>query len=720
MMFGDLCGLRRGRGMIAALGISFATCIVATAGRCDSLIPTDASPEQLAEQYVDEQIKLFRTEANLDLANQVLSSDSAAVTPASASANGSGQELPDVNDLLLKSLDGLNERIDKLHSKEIESDGRNLRDVWIKLRKQRNRLDLNKAAIASDQPADIWLALVGHDSWSFWFSGTLAIGVLAFVSWHDRRHEYRRALNGSTARAYGLTRVLKWTLCLLVVVLLTAVFAGKHITRFFGRGAAGDAFRTTEDMTEEITKTQGRRTDAETKLKEATDKLDAKRKELLAEATGSLQPPWERLLADAPKLKAEVKAATLAIPEVDKEANEVVDLKKFIAQRESKVDSLNRWKWAIDGGVGIMLSAVTVLLGFALLVSIRRRENRTKHTCPMCLGYNTLAPESSPGGDGINDDVMLLRCNGHINAPSGETECPFTFEPFYQTMDKLCFPTLGIPQAGKTHWLAMVYRELNAGRFDNDVQFEKVETERSKEFDQLVRQIINLRMNPAATVAADLPHPLILNFCDNDSWGKSNLLVNIFDYSGEITSGDLATRTNAYRRRALHADGYFFFLDPTEARDKQEEALNRFRRDLRVLGNVRASRSLQTPVALCISKIDLLCQHVPDPSFLRHFYNELQRIDPSGQSVSRKIIEERSELARELRDVIWPNWNIERLINDLFGGRYMFFPLSPKTLGSPDPTSLQGAGDPATDPFGILEPLVWLLHMNGYPVLKKE
>ena len=50
----------------------------------------------------------------------------------------------------------------------------------------------------------------------------------------------------------------------------------------------------------------------------------------------------------------------------------------------------------------------------------------------------------------------------------------------------------------------------------------------------------------------------------------------------------------------------------------------------------------------------------------------------------------------------------------------MFFPLSPKTLGSPDPASLHGGGDAALEPFGILEPLVWLLHMNGYPVLKRD
>ena len=44
----------------------------------------------------------------------------------------------------------------------------------------------------------------------------------------------------------------------------------------------------------------------------------------------------------------------------------------------------------------------------------------------------------------------------------------------------------------------------------------------------------------------------------------------------------------------------------------------------------------------------------------------------------------------------------------------MFFPLTPVGL-----TELgeRGLKDRTVEPYGILEPVMWLLHMNGYPVL---
>ena len=627
-MLGSLCALQRGRGLVAALGISLAGCLVASAGRCDSLFSGEAKPEKLAEQYVDDQIKLFRAEAELKFVNEILSSGSA-----EAAANPK-EPLPEVNLLLQKSVDDLNQRASKLYANEVDPDEGRLRNDWVKLRTQRNLLDLQRAAVVSNQPVDIGKALVGSDSWVFWFFGTLAVGVLAFVSWHDRRHEYRRALNGSKARSYGLTRILKWTACLLVLVLLTAVFAGKRIAGLFGKDVPGDVVRTTDVMADENKEIEGRLTEAEDRLKDAKHRLGAKREELLAVVPPALRPSWEKLLETATTLRSDAKAAVQTMGEVGKEKEEVGSLKDFLEKNRSKVASLNRWKWAINGGVGIALSSLTVALGLALLHSIKTRQYRTKHTCPMCLGYETMKVDPSHGGKGI-PELRMVKCNGEINDEHGEAiSCPFESEPFYQSMDKLCFPTLGTRGAGKTHWLAMVYHKLLTGRYQDDVQFQKVETKTAKEFDQLLRQIFKLHIGPTASQSAQLPYPLIFNFRDNDWWGNSHLLLNIFNYHGEITHGDLATRSNAHRRRAHCAHkGYFFFLDPTRPREEQEEALDLFRTDVQVLSG-SASHSLRSPVALCISKIDLLCRDFPDPSFLRQFYDRLQQIDPSGLGIS--------------------------------------------------------------------------------------
>ena len=46
-------------------------------------------------------------------------------------------------------------------------------------------------------------------------------------------------------------------------------------------------------------------------------------------------------------------------------------------------------------------------------------------------------------------------------------------------------------------------------------------------------------------------------------------------------------------------------------------------------------------------------------------------------------MEARSKLVSDLRELIWPGWDIEQSINDLFGCRYLFFPLSPVGLNEP-------------------------------------
>ena len=64
---------------------------------------------------------------------------------------------------------------------------------------------------------------------------------------------------------------------------------------------------------------------------------------------------------------------------------------------------------------------------------------------------------------------------------------------------------------------------------------------------------------------------------------------------------------------------------------------------------------------------------------------------------------------------IWPGWQIQRTVEDVFRGRSLFFPMTP--------VGLDGRGESDLNlrtiaPYGLLEPLAWLLHMNGYPVLE--
>jgi hypothetical protein len=291
-------------------------------------------------------------------------------------------------------------------------------------------------------------------------------------------------------------------------------------------------------------------------------------------------------------------------------------------------------------------------------------------------------------------------------------------------MEKLYIPTLGHPSSGKTLWSAMVYRELIRGNYDESIQFQKIRSKSAEDFDRLVEDLIIDRVGPAATQVADLPHPLIFDFQDRDRWGKSRVLVSIFDYSGEVMQR--MSLDQPQRRRALVADAYLVFCDPTQPSEVQAKEVVDFAADVQALrqaakgwASAKAGRR-HTPVALCMSKIDLLVNAESVLSGdaggdIERFYEELDEIDAKYPEMTLERIKARSALVAKIRDVVWPGWRIESQIANTFGGRYMFFPLTPVGLGELGQTDLR---DRVLQPFGILEPLLWLLHMNGYPVLR--
>ena len=363
----------------------------------------------------------------------------------------------------------------------------------------------------------------------------------------------------------------------------------------------------------------------------------------------------------------------------------------------------------------MLVSGIGWLLGLSVLggwhfLRKRKKQKTTEQTCPLCFETGTLKPHREEG-ETLQKPAERLHCVNVISHDPYE-ECNFQFYSRYQPMPKLCFPLLGHPRAGKTHWLSMVYRELNRGNYQSRCQFERVHSESSDDFDRTVDQILHSRMDPERTQTAMIPRPLLFNFRDRDPWGRTNVLLSLFDYSGEVVAA--MTLEDSQRRRALQADGYLFFLDPTEFGEPQAQELVNFREDVRILQQSRPGAKLQIPVAICVSKIDLLVNH-HSQNLAETFYQELKKIDPSGEELSLSNMQARSKLIQGLQDDLWPGWSVEREIQNLFGDRHLFFPLTPVGLTELGETDLSRR---TIEPFGILEPLLWLLQMNGHPVLK--
>lgn len=588
------------------------------------------------------------------------------------------------------------------------------------------RLSQAKLADATERDArkaqQTALVLGTENRW-FWLSGLIAVASLFAIFALDRRHEIRRYLNGGSARDLGLGRILVVAFAAMATVTAALFFASDGLlVDLLGGGGAGTQVTKIEQLRADDA-TEADRKKADLQAKRAG--LDTKKSELEtriarlvpADVAGPLLNDWWDYWQAATEnrgLKDEIAAIA------DRFSKDKQDVDPAGADSLTAGINVNRetaavWRKRanlIAGFIGVGLLAL-VAGGFAwYLRGVSRRTRDLAQTCPLCLSKGKLATDEMQSG--------MVRCHNKIleqveNGGVVETECEAVFPEMFRELPKLSFPTLGVPSSGKTHWLITLYTQLNqATETPRSVEFAKMSSPSTKAYDTKAEQVRRYRAPPKASV---LPHALGFNVVDNDSLSRSNLFVSLFDYSGEVVQEHM--KLDAWqRRRAFSADGYFYFLDPTKEAEDQAPQLDRFKEDVRKLKELRAGQQLHSPVALCVPKIDLMTgQKYADPAggdAVDHFYRKLADI---GWGVDQQSILARSNLMRELRNTIWPSWNIETIIDDVFGGRYMFFPFTP--IGLNGMGEDWSTSDQPLSPVGIVHPLMWLLHMNGYPVLPR-
>jgi hypothetical protein len=678
----------------------------------------------LADQYVSTVSTQLKLEAETAAQQKIADRLEAAIRLGSPGHNvlkqlqAADEDLKKVMAGLLQENDDL--LIDALNQVGLELKLRetDLETQWRAVRTSLNakRIQLFEVKASQQLAGQLAFLMSANNRW-FWLFGLLAIGSLAGATVHDRRHEIRRRLNGGKARAMGLSKFLAVILALLTVITAATFIFGDRVFHLLLVASTGEetsprdeiagqnevAAENLEDTTRNASTASSRYTKA---LRQTKASLQSS-----APSSTKLIDQWEATVVQSQAVEAALQVQSDLSTRLKTDIAQLNQLQESVTNTAEQTAKYHRIRQYICAGLGVTLLGLATGGGILFQRGVHRRKEKISNTCPLCLGEGTFVSlDDEPRGDytGLN----MVQCKNVISEQPYE-ECDFIFTSMYRDITKLCFPTLGIPQAGKTHWLAMVYRELNRGNYPRFVQFERMKSSSSDNFDIVVDEILNRKLGPAATQTGRIPYPLVFNFLDRDRFGVSDILVNIFDYSGEVIRSQ--TLQDRQRQRALDGDGFFFFLDPTEPSETQSEALAGFREDLRRIKGVKAGGQIRTPVALCVSKIDLMVNEpYADPNgggVVGNFYRDLGEV---GWNTDLPSIQARSRLVARLRDTIWPGWQIERQIHELFGGRYMFFPLTPVGLNGLGEMDLARR---TIAPVGLLDPLLWLLHMNGYPVL---
>jgi hypothetical protein len=363
---------------------------------------------------------------------------------------------------------------------------------------------------------------------------------------------------------------------------------------------------------------------------------------------------------------------------------------------------------------GLVGLASVLLLGALLpLRAIRRRaaEHALEESakCPCCLEVQGLQVVTSDVQDERYPDPRFIECR----------ECGYEFPESYKYLPRLSFPTIGVRGSGKTHWLATAYDLIKNGNVPIPASVKKLPSMADDDFDAMIGDILEEREGARPTQLG-LPYPLVFHIQDLDRFARRAVLANMFDFAGVHTQRRI--KEDIFRRRALLCDGFTLFLDPTQVTpqngrlgiEDQIRAMAHFHDEMRALRDIPPTEKIDIPIAVCVSKIDLLM--AASPSVGRQaieFAHAL--LATSGPRLTLDQIQERSQICARMVPLMFPGWNLERSLQENFGGRYMFFPLTPVSLiesefGETDLSRRTIA------PFGVLEPLIWLLHMHGYAV----
>ena len=373
-----------------------------------------------------------------------------------------------------------------------------------------------------------------------------------------------------------------------------------------------------------------------------------------------------------------------------------------------------------------LIIASIFISAFFVFLTKNHSANNSK-LCPRCFEFGTLkeAPE----------DKNQLQCISKFCKDN-----TFRLPKRFQAFPKLSFPMIGCGSSGKTHWLLNIY----SSNIDSAVATKKksalykIDVAYNVEFNKR-KQALTEQTSGGASVQPKLSSatpPLIFALNDNQNLPlglpylfQSHGLSLCFDYAGEL-------RNDSYKETqemVSRSNGLVFFLDVMNV-DKtqidftnwknnklnkilvsnnydtqnQTDVIGKTYSDFVIARNLTEPNPLDLPVAICLSKIDLLPYQGPlKGSYGEKFKKDIENCKHPANKWSLSTIMKRSDIIRNYLPLIFAHKGMIEIFDQKFGSNYMFFPVANRGL---DPNLSFG------EPFGVMEPLLWLQHMHGFNV----
>lgn len=319
--------------------------------------------------------------------------------------------------------------------------------------------------------------------------------------------------------------------------------------------------------------------------------------------------------------------------------------------------------------------------------------------------------------DGRRDEAVCPACHGSTRirvCPSCHSRLPANFSAVQGRLIALVGPR----QAGKTAFMTVLIHELRhrAGERLSSSIIGADEKSRERYIDDYESRLYKQSMLPKPTTVADeYITPLVFRFIMTQRTRirqqQKELLLSFTDGAGEdLTRPEKVERVARYLSAA---DGIMVVVDPLQfGRVREllrpitelppllpagERPTASFDRITRLLLAGSGTSVIDKPVALVVTKLDMLRPLLPPDSPLRAAAPELPYFDALD---SAAVQQQMSDMLNE-----WDATEISQLAYDNYT-RYRFFPTS--ALGAP-PTADNRVPPQGITPYRVTDPFMWLL-----------